>query len=263
MYSIEALTRSQRELLASLYDSHPHLPNTQMRSHDKGVLIYQRGLSANARRTLSISYPTLYALLGEKSFGLVSDAYLADYPFTEGDWGVWGSHLSPWLEKYRPLRDFPYLKDAAAVDWACHWCERSADVTLDLASLQLLSTRSPYRIKLTPGAGVSVVTSNYPVVDIWYAHQTAGDEMKNALTQAKEKLDAQVGQTALIWRREWKARVCALNKTERIWINALLTGCSLGEALDRMRGTDFLLETWLPQALENRMIVGIQTYSGE
>lgn len=255
MNDTEELLRSQAELLAAVYgnDQYSGQPETE------GLSVYRGNLAANARRALSISYPTLYKLLGEEPFDAIASAYLADAPFAEGDWGVWGNRLPQWLADYRTFQDYPYLRDVASLDWACHWCERTADASLKLESLQLLTTENPYQVRLELGAGVSIVASDYPVVDIWLAHQPIREQAGRSLDLAKEKLSAQIAQTALVWRREWKARVCSLDATEQFWMENLLKGFSLGDALDQMNGRDFRFEAWLPRAIENRIITGINT----
>lgn len=253
MSNSNELLNSQAKLIAAILDNGEQTNPGE----DAGLAAYRRGLKANANRALEISYPTICQLLGEDFFSQTATRYLSEYPFCEGDWGAWGEQFPEWLSRSPEIEQYPYLTDSARLDWACHQAGRAKTEPLDLTSLQLLAEADPYRLRFRLAASLSLVASDYPVVAIWQAHQNE-DERQDRLDQARKKLYERSGEIALVWRKDWKAEVRALEMPENEWFELLFENRPIGEALDRVQGKGFSLETWLPSALEQKLIIGIE-----
>lgn len=222
---------------------------------EAGLDAYRRGLTANACRALEVSFPTIYSLIGHSRFSDAAKRYLTVHPPGEGDWGKWGDQFPELLANEALLSDFPYLKDCAALDWHCHQAERTENQTFDLNSLSLME-QNPNRTVLALGMGFMVLPSSYPIVDIFMAHQGDDTDKQALLLEARDKLTSGIGQTAIIWRKEWKANVQSVDGTEARWLTLLQEKITLGAALDQLSGTDFDFQTGLIKAIENRWILG-------
>lgn len=224
----------------------------------KGLEAYRRGLFANARRALEVTFPTILQLIGFSRFEACTTSYLQASPPAISDWGLWGNNFPEHLAQQPALAELPYLTDCAKLDWYCHLAERCADQTLDPNTLTLLEGE-PYSLTLVPGVGLTTLESDYPIVEIYRAHHDAEHLRERQLAIAKDKLTRKVGETALIWRREWKAQVIALSPAEQYWMTLMVRQASLGSALDTMQasGYDFSFVDWLPKAIEHKWIVGI------
>lgn len=255
MKSHEHLLASQEALVEAIFGHADH-PSFNR----KGLAVYQQSLSANAKRALAISYPTILRLIGEDSFALLTIDFLRDHPLIQGDWGAWGKEFPRWIKLNNELRGYPYISDCAQLDWAYHNCERAQDTHMNVASLQLLSNYDAYGLKLRCSYGVSVVQSRYPIVDIWNAHHLSDNDQqtsKNLFVKAAQSIEQGVAQTAVIWRPQWKAKVRVVDELEQRWLQLILGGNSLGNALDQMQGILFSFETWLPQAINDHIVCGI------
>lgn len=223
----------------------------------QGLAVYQRSLSANAKRALEISFPTVKQLLGNEFFSQLCVNFLHAHPLTTGDWGDWGCELPRWLACSRELADYPYLDDCAQLDWLCHQSERAGNIATDLNSLPLLAENDIYQVTIKLCSGVFILTSQYPVVDIWNAHQGA-EKSTRLFAQAAQSITNKEPQSALVWRPEWKPKVKKITASEFLFLQHTLAGQSVGESLDAMSSTDFSFQTWLPQALENGLLCGIE-----
>jgi len=247
--------QAQSSLVSAIYSR-----NDASHFESQGLAAYQRSLAANAKRALEISYPTIAQLIGD-GFSALSREFLQDHPLTGGDWGEWGGELSTWLANKAELADYPYLSDCAQLDWFHHQSERAVNVALDLDSLALLADGDAYQFNVVLASGTFLLDSQQPVVDIWIAHQATdqNNEQADALFKlAVQSIAEQKAQTALVWRPQWKAQIQALDPTEFLWLQQLLTGQSLGTALDNVSHTDFNFETWLPSALQQGLFCGIK-----
>jgi len=223
----------------------------------QGLAVYRRSLAANAKRALEVSFPTVYQLVGDDCFTLLSNHFLHVHPLAVGDWGEWGSELPAWIATNADFDEVPYLGDCAQLDWLCHQCERAADISADLASLSLLTEHDTYQLSMQFCSGAALLPSQHPVVDIWNAHHTSSDE--DLFAQASNSITNQNSQTALIWRPEWKAQVSLLCPAEQLWLQRTLAGQSIGAALDEVGNTNFSFETWLPQAIQSGLLRGIKS----
>lgn len=255
MSTRDSVLRSQSALVGAIYG----LSDDQTFDAN-GLAVYQSSLAANAERALAISFPTIQQLIGEQGFSHLCRDFLHEYPLVHGDWGEWGQAFPGWLSGHEKLQDYPYFSDCAQLDWCCHVSERARDDSVDIESLSLLAGGDPYQLKLSYDDSVRLVASAYPVVDIWNAHhlndgQERADE--HTLACAAQALAQQDAQNALVWRPQWKAQVRKVSDSENLWLQITQQGESIGAALDQLEGCNFSFETWLPDALNQRIICGI------
>lgn len=240
----------QSELISAILT-----PNIALSGFDpQGLDIYRRSLRANACRALGISFPTAEKLLGAEAFAASVAAYLAYAPPIAGDWGVWGESFPTWLDQQQMACEFPYVSDCARLDWLCHMAERAPDTSFEWESLLDLTASDPYSCRLVLSPGIAMLTSPFPIVDIWCAHQDEAGMEIAALQRVSASISAGAPQIALVWRKQWKAHVRALTNTELLWFSLLKSNCSLGNALDQMAGSEFSFTTWLIEAIREKTI---------
>ena len=248
---MNSVMSSQAALVSAIYGY------SDARSFDEqGLAVYQSSLAANAERALAISFPTIQQLIGAQGFTHLSDEFLHEHPLTRGDWGDWGQEFPGWLSAHVTLQDYPYFRDSAQLDWYCHLSERAQDDLVDADSLALLAASDPYNIKLQYSDSMMLVPSVFPIVDIWNAHH-AKEPKEQALAQAAQGLSEQQAQNALVWRPQWKAQVRVVTELECLWLRVTQQGESIGAALDQVQDSEFSFETWLPDALSQRIVCGI------
>lgn len=226
----------------------------------KGLEIYRRNLQANAVRALKISYPTVLKLVGDEVFVYAVEQLLTQDPPNTGDWGLWGEHFSKLLRYVSALQDFPYVADIARLDFALHLLGREKDVELDMSSMSLLGTCELDQLRVVLNPSIKILVSEFPISDIYSANHGLASEVELFLNQARQKLVAGSGQTVLLYRPQFKPLLRSVDTSEGAWLKLLQHGMSIGKALDTLTDAkhDFSLETWLPLAIQQNLILCLE-----
>lgn len=225
----------------------------------QGWAAYRGNARATAERALASTYPTVLALLGEEALALLARQLWQHHPPQVGDLACWGSDLPDWLAQRPELRDWPYLPDCARLDWARHTAELAADAEFQPESLALLDQADPEQLVLHLRPGLLVLPSEWPLVAIWEAHQGAEpslDALSTALADAR-------AETAVIWRRQWRAEVVTLPASMSAWMQALAAEPPRPlSALLAQAGADFDLGAWLVLALQQGWLWKVTVLNG-
>jgi hypothetical protein len=219
----------------------------------RGLQAYRANADACAERALATAFATVRMLLGEDDFRQLAREFWRAAPPRCGDLGEWGEALPGWIAAHGQLAEWPYLADAARLDWVLHRCERAADDTPDRASLARLGDTDPAQLDVQFMPGVALVESGWPVGLIHRAHH-AGDVSFDAV---REAIAARRGEAVLVARAGWKAVPHALDPATAAWTRGLLGGQDLGSAL-AAAGDGFDFAAWLAAALQSNCLKGIR-----
>ncbi|MBC7956320.1 MAG: putative DNA-binding domain-containing protein, partial [Cytophagales bacterium] len=160
-------TLLRRDQGASLQGWLLHPPTRTQR----GLQAYQANAGASAERSLAASFPTVQALVGEASFADLARAFWHTCPPERGDLACFGETLPAFIADSEQLADVPYLPDAARLDWLLAAAERAADDEADTSTLGLLAEVDPSQLRIELMPGTAVLSSAFPVVSLWQAHQ--------------------------------------------------------------------------------------------
>lgn len=220
---------------------------------ERGLAAYRANAEALAERTLGAAFGSIRAMLGDDDFAHLAAEFWRARPPQRGDVGEWGADFADWLHAHHAMARWPYLADCARLDFALHLNERAADASFDADSLALLADTDPRRLRLVPMPGTSLVSSRWPIVTIHRAH-LGGADADFAL--AREAIERERAQHALVWRDGWRATVTELAEPEAAWTASLLAGANLASALDRA-GPAFDFAAWLARALQQRWLKGV------
>ncbi|MEO8152691.1 MAG: DNA-binding domain-containing protein [Rhizobacter sp.] len=220
----------------------------------RGMQAYQANAGASAERSLSSTFPTVQALMGEESFAAMARAFWHARPPERGDLACFGEALPAFIADSEQLADVPYLADSARLDWLLAQAERDVDVQADMVSLNLMAELDPAEIRLQLAPGSAVLASAYPVVSVWRAHQP-GEDATSHWAHARKTLAAGVGvgigerAWVWVWRAGWRATVRDMDAVTARWMQSLLRGDTLATALDEA-DESFDFEPWLVEALQ-------------
>jgi len=225
----------------------PPLQTARLKTDAAGLRAYQLNAQATAQRVLASAYPTIAAQLGADTLDTLAVLLWRDQPPISGDLGEWGAHLPALLATHPDLQAWPWLADSARLDWACHVCERAADVDLDADSLQRLGDTDPQHLHLQLSPCVQVVASGWPIGSLWEAHQLPSAQQEQAAAQA---LALGQPETVVVWRQPWQVQVRALPATHDSWMRQLQvdSSTSLAALLDQADAS-FGFTAWLSEAL--------------
>lgn len=185
----------------------------------RGLAAYRNNLRALSAQALAVAFGRLHDALGEDEFASLAWTFWRHHPPESGDLAQWGGALAAFLIE-RAGEDSG-LPDLARLDWASHRAERAADATLDAESLALLGTTPPEQLWLQLRPGVALL--------------------------------AQHSGPVLVWRQGWRAVSQPLPPAEAAFMQALLDGVNLADALVKGSApeTDFDFGAWLQAALQN------------
>lgn len=210
----------------------------------RGLGAYRANAAAIAERALGATYPTVATMLGGEDFAALARALWQAEPPACGDLAQWGGGLPGFIERLRDLDPWPWLADCARLDAAVAQCEAAADVVTDRASLARLASDDPAELRMRLRPGVTLLSSMWPIATLHAAHHRGMD-----MELARQALAAGQGESVLIARAGWRARVSALDRPDWAWMQALAAGASLSTALDAA-GSAFVFDAWLVRALQ-------------
>jgi hypothetical protein len=215
-----------------------------------GLRAYQVNAQATAQRVLAGTYPTVTAMLGEETLHALAIILWAQAPPANGDLGEWGGALPDLIASHPDLANWPWLADSARLDWARHVSERARDAVLDADSLHLLGTAAPEKVRLWLKPCVQMLTSAWPVADLWAAHQLPAAQQAQATEQAL--CQGRAG-TFIVWRNPWALQMLHVVNAEGAWMAGLARPAASGPpTLAELLGhapPDFDFTAWLSQAL--------------
>ena len=136
----------------------------------RGLAAYRANAAATAPRALAAAYPTLAQWLGTEAFAAMARGHWLTHPPERGDLACWGDQLPEAMAQDPPLAGEPGLIDMAQLDWAVHRAGVAADDDQPPQGLMLLGQADPEYLVLRLRAGAAVISSPYPIVEIWRAH---------------------------------------------------------------------------------------------
>jgi len=204
----------------------PWLQNAGLKTDAAGLLAYQINAQATAQRVLASTYPSMSAMLGAQTLNALALILWQQAPPTCGDLGEWGGALPALLAAHPDLQAWPWLPDSARLDWARHVSERAADADLDAQSLHWLGDAAPTHVHLWLKPCVQVLTSNWPITELWHAHQLPAGQQAEAARQALSQVEAgraseQMSEQAsavVVWRQPWQLHMQALTGAQAAWM---------------------------------------------
>lgn len=179
-------------------------------------------------------------VVGDEFFRYLARRFIECHPSQSGNLTEYGAELADFLADFAPAQALAYLPDLVALEWACQCAYSAADAPpLDFARLAQIppAQHSALIVRLHPAC--RMVNSNFPIVSIWQMHQPGSVQIA---------VDERAGgEAALVSRVNDTVQVSAMTVAEARYLQALLDGRTLGEALAQAEGFDLsaALQRWL------------------
>jgi hypothetical protein len=245
----------QQQLMDAIFNKEIN-PDEASDFDSRGLAIYQRNLKAHAINALQISFPTVNKLIGDEIFSHTAQQLLKQDPPNAGDWGLWGEQFPKLLKQLTALQDFAYVADMGQLDLLLHLLGREKDNELNMSTMSLLGSCELDQIRIVLNPAIKLIVSEFPIIDIYNANHCLTSQVEQYLNDAKQKLVEGLGQTALLYRPEFKPLVRSVDSSEYAWLRLIQQGISIGLALDNLvdKKYKFSLETWLPLAINQNLI---------
>ncbi|WKZ11886.1 MAG: DNA-binding domain-containing protein [Gammaproteobacteria bacterium] len=229
-----ALRELQRRLIASILaeDNGSVLPwiGAHGLPASERLSVYRNTCRENFLVALATGYPVLRRLTGEAYFRQLAQQYQQAHPSPSGNLGHAGARLPGFLGQRFAATEFAYFADVARLEWLCQEVLSAADrKPLDLQRLGEVSAADHARLRFTLDPAARLLTSRFPVVTIWEAHQQPGEPAPIDLATG--------GEQALVQRRRAGITVFRLQPAEYACLDALDRKQPLGAAMeDGLRG---------------------------
>lgn len=218
------------------------------------LAIYRANVAANAVRALAAAYPIVCKLVGAEFFEGLVRAYCGEYPSDSGNLNRLGGHLADFVRAFPPTRPLPYLSDVARLEWLAHLAHYAADhAPADVSSLATIPQDDYPRLALTLHPAVSILASGYPIFRIWEVHQ---DDYRGEIA-----VDLESGaDRVVVYRPHFRASVAPLSGAESVFLDAIMQGKLLGNALEQALAKDrgFDLAASLQHWVAANIVVGLR-----
>lgn len=223
----------------------------------QGLAAYCNNVAGNWIHALRATYPVLAQLVGDAVFNGAARRYASAGRSVSGNLDDFGADFPAWLAIDPPAAQLPYLADVGRLEWAVQRAYQATDerpvAAADLADLGLgsLTADEQAALRLRIAAAVQLVTSPFPVADIWRAHQR----------QPVPAVAFPPGpHFALVSRDTHGIAVQAIDRASFMFIAALAAGQALGAALAAtlQREPDTPPAQLLAACLQLGVLVGIR-----
>jgi hypothetical protein len=139
--------------------------------------VYRNNLRVGFRNALALTYPVIERLVGAPYFTRLAREYQNVSPSSDGDLHFAGASFADYLQARFADSEYAYFADVARLEWAIEDGRRAAlAVSLELADLPRIAAELSAVDRLTLHPGARLVSSAYPIRQIWQANQPGAEE---------------------------------------------------------------------------------------
>jgi hypothetical protein len=162
--------------------------------------VYAHNARLSLTKAIENAFPVTRRLVGAVFFTAMAEQFVAAHPPTHGWLSAYGVRFPHFVAQYPPVADLRYLPDVARIEWArVLAANASDDPGLDLKALAALPPEALESLPVSLHAAASLVSSPFPVFDIWRAHQHADrDEQLAQIDVAKGSQDVLISRPSAL-----------------------------------------------------------------
>jgi len=186
--------------------------------------VYRNNARETFRRTLAATFPVVEQLVGGDCFRTLALTFARQSPSRAGDLAQFGAEFPALLDVFYRDTDFAYLRDVAALEWAQAEAETADDAAaFDPLALREIAPGSYGDLRFVLQPSVRLLSSRYPVLSVWEAHQV----------RAVERVSLDAGsEHVLVLRRGGNVGLHRLEAGVFAFAQALADGETLDDAHD-------------------------------
>jgi hypothetical protein len=181
--------------------------------------VYRNNVMVSLTEALNARYPVIRRLVGDAFFGAMARVFIEHHKPTSPVLQEWGKEFAIFLDRFSPLKEYPYLGDVARIEYARGVAFHAADAEPIAAST--LTSANPETLRMGLHPSVQVLKLRYAAVSIWTRNQPGFETHPIGHS----------GEIALVLRdRIFDVPVAAISPAEAEMIEALRMGRPLASA---------------------------------
>ncbi len=246
----------QEGFLSAILDSQNDIIADEILGHgvQERLNICRNNTFITLRQALAQNFPVLCRLVGQQFFDHMAGKYIQKSPPTTPLLMTYGVKMPEFLEDFGAVDSLPYLADVARLEHLWNRSFNGPDTAgFDLETLNKVDPEKFEGIifKLLPN--MQLMSSIYPVLDIWFANQ--------AEEGASININLDRGPCHLaIFRKVQEVEIMPLDPASHIFFELLSAGKTLGFATEQIteKYPAFNLQEALQNILQNNLIVGFE-----
>ncbi|MBI2254171.1 MAG: putative DNA-binding domain-containing protein [Proteobacteria bacterium] len=187
------------------------------------LAIYRNNVFASLAGVLAARFPVIRRLVGDVCFQGCCLRFVAEHPPLSPVLAEYGAGFAAFLTALPELADLRYLADVARLEWACHEVLHSADApVLRPEMLAGIAAERVPDLVFHVHPGTRLLSADYPIHTIWRTNMFDAETGPVSADMA--------GEAVLISRRDEQVSVLPLPPAAFVFVQALLSGSSLGDA---------------------------------
>ena len=215
--------------------------------------VYSGGYLARIEEALEEAYPAVRHVAGANTFRALARDYAVRHPSRDYNLSRVGRRLPEFLQGYSLTAELPFLPDLAKLEWQVTEAFHAADQpAVGFSQLAAIPAQRWEKIRVTFQPSVSLLSSAWPVLDIWEARSRPVQEVRVDLVNRPQKV--------LLFRHDGQVRCELLDARQEAVLAALMAGQTLGELSDRMAadpaGSEHLLGSWFARWGSHGLLAG-------
>ncbi|MEP2784507.1 MAG: DNA-binding domain-containing protein [Pseudoruegeria sp.] len=189
----------------------------------KRFSVYRNNVVVSLTEALGTAFPVIKKLVGDTFFDALAGVYLRRFPPHSPLMMFYGENMPDFLAGFEPVQHLGYLPDIARLELAMRHSYHAADtIAISPERLQDLSPDRLMASTLRFAPAVQLLRSHWPIAGIWTFNMIEGAAQP-----------VQTGENALITRPEYDPTITALPPGGGVFVAALTSGETFGEALDK------------------------------
>lgn len=223
---------------------------------EQRLSVYAEGYEIRFRDGVAEVYETVQWILGEHQFAELVKDYSEKYPSKDYNLSFVGRHLPAFISAAPLSKELPFLADLARLEWSICEAFHAFDKTpLSAEELSKVSPEILTQSKLIFQPSISVLSSDWPIFDIWNSRKKPKEEISVDLRQRP--------QSVMVYRRGVKVECRILEGWQSVLLESLIQGESLETACeniaDDFNGDTETITAWFAGLIQDKQIVQIQS----
>lgn len=219
------MTVKQSDFANAIFDAGLSVPdgliNPDGAPAAKRFSVYRNNVAVSLSEALEVTFPVIRTLVGDEFFKAMAGVFLRQHAPNCPVLMYYGAEMPAFLEGFQPVEHLGYLPDVARIELALCRSYHAADTSpIEPQALQKIAPDALTAARLQLAPSVHLIRSSWPAASLFHANSTP-----NAPAPVMQAEDV------LITRPEFDPQVIALPAGGGAFVNALLIGAPLGEAL--------------------------------